>query len=214
MTTIFLILLFLLGFLAVLALQRFGGASVDTESQAPIPWIHPLVIQELTARISAFDQRRWTTKQHHQSIVTPTLIDVTASDWERIPGNLPVKAHKKTSLERISDLEQLLSKTPGQFVLRAPIWPICCNQLCILLQSQGKGLSLNHLETKHGKLDRCFLENELKTWGGPQANLQSYFATGWSEILLQIRSNKHSGQGLNFFQCAQCTRVYIGSCSP
>ncbi len=210
----FFILLFLLAFIVILAVQRLDGPASKTGTPSSILWIHPTVLQALPQEKIPFNKRRLNRKRQPQAILDPQLLEVSTWDWERIPGSIPPERYQKLHPNHWDTLENQLLETVGCFILRSPCWPICCSELSVLVYSQGKGISLHHLESEHGPLDQAFLENELKTWGGPKAKLEEYFVEGWSSILAQIRAGTHSGQGINFFRCENCNRLYIGSCSP
>ena len=206
--------MFLLTFIVILGVQRLGADDSSTANPTPIPWIHPALLKALPQEKLPFKERRFNLNKQPQAVLEPQLLEVTAWDWERISGTIPPDHHQKVHPNDWAKLENQLLETAGPFVLRSPCWPICCSQLAVLLSSQGKGISLKDLESENGPLDQAFLENELKTWGGPKAKLEEYFSQGWSGILAEIREGAHSGQGINIFRCENCKRLYIGSCSP
>jgi len=206
--------LFLLSFIIILAVQRLGSPAPKSGSQPVTPWIDLKVSKELSPEVLPLKARQLSPLGKPQTILDPELIEVSPWDWERIPGKRPIETHQSPSASQLRELKRDLISTECSFVLRSPAWPVCCEQLGVLIHSQGHGISLAQLESECGPLDQAFLENELKTWGGPGADLQTYFNQGWSEILTQIREGTHSGQGLNFYRCQACHRVYISSCSP
>ena len=204
----------LLAFLIILGVQRLGGSSTKSANRSTVPWIHPGLLRELPRETLPFRKRPLGPDGTPQSVLNPQLFEVTPWDWERIPGTIPPTEHQTLSSEKLAQLQNALLRSPGSFIFRSPSWPVCCSQLAVLVHSQGKGISLIELEREYGALDRSFLENELRTWGGPQAEIEDYFSKGWTDVLEQIRAGSHSGEGINFFRCSRCDRIYIGSCSP
>ena len=214
MIWISLILLLLITFLVILGVQRLGSSATKLGNHFRVAWIHPTLSETLPHETLPFRKRQLGPDGKPQTILNPQLFEVTQWDWERISGTIPPTNYRKLAPEILGQLENQLLRSPGSFIFRSPSWPVCCSQLGVLLHSQGKGIPLSELESENGPLDQAFLENELRTWGGPQAEVEGYFAKGWTDILMQIRAGTHSGQGINFFRCDNCKRIYIGSCSP
>ena len=181
---------------------------------SPASWISDKVWTALSQRTSNQKKRaEYTGGNPRETIRSPRLLEVTDFDRRRIPS--PATAsHTLAQSPNLPTLRRRLLSTHGPFQLRSPIWPVCCATLATLIQSQGKGVSLKTLEETHGPQDQAFLENELRSWGGPNACHDTILRQGWGDILTEIRANRHSGTGLNLFRCKLCQRHYIASCSP
>ncbi len=208
MAAIALMLLIILAFTTIKWIQRQEDRADSQPVGSPVPWIGndawrglctgslPRLIGQLTPTIQG-----------------PDLVQVTPGDLARIPGANP-PGEPSTSAPPLESLRHLLLGTTGPFQLHNPLWPVCCNTLGTLVNSQGRGTPLTTLEAQAGPLDQAYLENELAGWGGAGADPTPYFERGWSEILEGIRERSHTGQGINLFRCARCDRHYVASCSP
>jgi hypothetical protein len=208
MAAIAFMLLILFAFITIKWIQFQEDKADSRPPGSPVPWVSddawralstggpPRLIGQLTP-----------------TIVGPDLVRVTPGDLARIPGGVPPKEPGAQALP-LEGLRRPLLGTTGPFQLHSPVWPVCCNTLGTLINSQGRGIPLATVEARVGPLDQAYLENELAGWGGAGADPASYFKRGWSEVLEGIRGGSHTGQGINLFQCTRCERHFVASCSP
>ena len=211
--TILLTSLILLGTLGFLRFwqHRATRATRGAGSRSPFPWLSDDIWSGLERQEGPFLPPR---RDARGTIVSPQLTLATDADRARIPKHplvqdLPVPPESTGTEHR----EQLIqTKAIGQ--LRMPVWPVCCNRLSTLINFQGIGRPLADIESEAGPLDQAFLERELRGWGGPTADNQEILATGWRDVLADIRNGNHDYQGMAFYQCRACGRYYVASCQP
>lgn len=95
-----------------------------------------------------------------------------------------------------------------------PYWPVCCEALATLINTEGAGHTLADIEAAAGLLDGSHLEADLtEDWipNSPQ-HLAEVVQAGYREEIALMRHDGGLGDGFNVFQCRRCGRVYIASC--
>jgi len=95
-----------------------------------------------------------------------------------------------------------------------PYWPVCCEALATLINTEGAGHTLADIEAAAGPLDSSHLEADLtEDWtpNSPQ-HLAEVVQAGYREEIALMRHDGGLGDGFNVFQCRRCGRVYIASC--
>lgn len=93
-----------------------------------------------------------------------------------------------------------------------PVWPICCERLTTLVNSQGAGLGRLELEAL-GPLERAYLETEFQYSARVSRTTREQYEAGLSQLLDELKQ-KGAVDGLNVFQCRTCGRSYVASCHP
>jgi hypothetical protein len=76
--------------------------------------------------------------------------------------------------------------------------------------SSGAGYELRKIEREAGNLEGVLLESHVEDGGGDLPELLQ----DWTHDLAEIRSGRHSGDGVNLFWCRMCGRVYGAYSEP
>jgi hypothetical protein len=76
--------------------------------------------------------------------------------------------------------------------------------------SSGAGYELREIEAETGNLDEALLESHVEDGGGDLPELLQ----DWTRNLAEIRSGRHSGDGVNVFWFRMCGRVYGAYSEP
>jgi uncharacterized protein CbrC (UPF0167 family) len=105
----------------------------------------------------------------------------------------------------LASLKALLESTPGLGYFAAVRWPVCCDRLCMLISESGAP-ALPALEQEFGSLERSLLEVHLPPGASEHERFEREGA--WLRTLAAARAGRHSGEGIAFFQCRACGRVY------
>ena len=193
--------------LTVLWVLQRCAPEPDRAQGAPVSWLADSVWR----RLQPF-QTRWLVGS--VLVRSPTLTSANGQDHERVPRlslkpGLPVPPEMKAQ----PALRALATMT-GPSMICQPVWPYCCNRLATLISWQGGAADLTRIEQEAGPLDQAFLAEEFASWGGGAEEQERFYQAGWSEVLAMMRSGRHSGQGVNIFQCRACGRIYVASCAP
>lgn len=196
-------------FFVLLILQRVGPTRARSEeTTSPVPWIADSVWRRLYRPLGAHRVAP------RPVVVRPELIAVEDSDRERAPTLARAANERLPPAGALEAQRRRLLQLKGSGGIHAPVWPVCCERLATLISAQGGKEVLDAIESQAGPLDRAFLDAELRSWGGPEADVDAFRRVGWSDVLAGIRRGEHTGQGVNIFHCRACERVYVASCAP
>ncbi len=201
----------LLTFATLFFLQRLTPPELPPAVESPVGWIADEVWLRLNP--SGFLARRVVAVQPGPVVIDPHLTPAVRDDHLRVPQMLVRSDAEMPPTGTIDEQRERLLTTPGAGQIKSAIWPVCCDRLGTLISCQQNDL-VAEIEASAGPLDRAFLCEELNSWGGPNADVESFRDAGWSEVLGRMRSGAHSGMGINIFQCRACGRIYVASCAP
>ena len=203
--------LILLSFIMLLLMRSSPRETASAAPQgSPVPWIDDRVWQRLNP--DGFLARRYAWRGG--MISQPQIVLASDADRERGPRREPGDDQPVPLEGSVDELRRMLAQTQGRGQVRSPMWPACCGRLATLIALHCGAEALSDLEAAYGSLDRAFLEEELRSWGGPGVDVQKFLDDGWSIVLEQVRSGEHSGQGLAAYSCRHCGRAYVASCGP
>lgn len=196
-------------FATLMFLRRASDRDTRGEERSPVPWLSDVVWRQMNPQ--GFLARRQAGLSG-PVVRNPDVTEVSDDDRRRAPL---MPAHGDCSPEGDRDAQHArLLGTPGAGSINSPVWPWCCRRLATLVSRHGGGDALARIEAHAGALDRAYLDAELRSWGGPEADIEGYRKLGWSGVLEQMRSGEHSGEGINVFHCRACGRVYVASSGP
>jgi len=181
---------------------------IDPGVRSPLPWIgHAVWKQLVSGRRSALQSRAAVLVEH------PTVLSVNKDDLSRSPI-IRVGGGKYAPVQNKQDAYLLLTTQKGRGEIMNPVWPLCCEGLTTLVGHHVSKESLGRFEADAGPLDHAFIAEELHEWATTDGEREQVMLLGFSQILADIRMEKHSGMGVNVFRCARCTHAFIASCGP
>jgi hypothetical protein len=137
-------------------------------------------------------------------IFDPIVTVVSERDLGRVP-RLPVEAGAPGApVGSVADHRRHLASTRSSGFIGSVRWPVCCRRLTTLVFNTGKGASFRELESRAGSLDGSLLE----AFTGDTRDPPEQVFRDWAALLRDMRAGRHAGDGVNFFHCRSCGRVY------
>lgn len=194
----------------MVALKRRGESGetdlIDELDSSPYPWLADEVW-----RLWNFDIPKGVLLDEGVSPISqPILTVVTSADKSRARKAVSVAHGLIPPAGSLDEHEALLDSTRGVGFIGSVRWPVCCHRLATLIMNCGGGIELGKLEAETGPLDDALLEAHVSDGRDPRAVV----FRDWAEFLRQMRLGRHSGDGINMFQCRQCGRVYGAYSEP
>lgn len=141
---------------------------------------------------------------------------VTEDDRRRAPSGLVPTDAPVPPPGSPEDHSRILESTPGEGYIGCVNWPVCCSRLTTLI-GPTKEMEVRELEALVGPLDLAVIEaDNASTFPNrdPAAIDHTIRHGPWGETLAKMRIGKHGGDGINFFQCRSCGRIYVAASEP
>jgi len=180
---------------------RKGARTRGDCGPSPVPWLSDAVWRGWNEG----DPHAREEKVPNKPISDATPTAVTEDDRRRAGrGNVAPDAPVPPT-GTLESHAALLDSTPGLGYFAVVRWPVCCERLSTLI-SDGITLDIAELERDVGSLDHALTEVHLPAGTSDRERFVS--EAGWRPTLAAMRVRRFGDDGVAFFQCRACGRVY------